>query len=39
MCIRDRFYERLGFETVGARQFVVGGERVEDDWVRLLTVE
>ncbi|MGM0781526.1 MAG: GNAT family N-acetyltransferase [Actinomycetota bacterium] len=35
----NRFYERLGFATIGARQFVVGGERVEDDWVRLLTAE
>ena len=34
----NAFYERLGFETIGARQFVVGGENVEDDWVRLLTV-
>ena len=35
----NAFYERLGFEKIGARTFVVGGTRVEDDWVRLLTVE
>ena len=34
----NAFYERLGFEKIGARTFVVGGTRVEDDWVRLLTV-
>ena len=34
----NAFYERLGFETIGARTFVVGGTRVEDDWVRLLSL-
>jgi len=31
------FYERMGFETVGTRQFDVGG-RVYDDWVLALRV-
>lgn len=35
----NAFYERLGFERIGARRFMVGGERVEDDWVRLLPLE
>lgn len=31
------FYERMGFETIGTRQFDVGG-RIYDDWVLALGV-
>jgi GNAT superfamily N-acetyltransferase len=33
----NRFYEKNGFETVGTKQFLVGGE-LEDDFVRELVI-